>query len=64
MKRAKFLRYLTDHGCALHREGGNHSMWKNLQTGRKQAVPRHTEIDPRVIKSICNGLSIETPREK
>jgi len=29
MKRRKLLQHLQQHGCALLREGGNHSWWLN-----------------------------------
>lgn len=44
MKRESLLRHLRLHGCYLKREGGAHSLWCNPNTGRVEAVPRHTEV--------------------
>ena len=44
MKREKLLRHLRQHGCVLRREGKEHSLWENPQTGHAEAVPRHAEI--------------------
>ena len=44
MKRIELIRHLSKQGCELLREGGRHSIWKNIQTGDMSAVPRHNEI--------------------
>src|SRR5258708_2056893 len=44
MKRRALLGHLQEHGCVPLREGGSHSIWSNPQTGRKEAIPRHSEI--------------------
>jgi hypothetical protein len=31
-------------GCVVRREGKEHSLWENPQTGHAEAVPRHLEI--------------------
>ena len=59
MKREKLLRHLRQHGCALKREGRAHSIWVNPSTGSTETVPRHVEIDNRLVKKICKGLDIE-----
>jgi mRNA interferase HicA len=58
MKRSDLLRHLRKHGCFLKREGAEHSLWSNPQTGQLQAVPRHTEIPNILARRICRGLSI------
>ncbi len=58
MKRTSFLRHLRKHGCYLKREGRAHSLWYNPQTGKVDAVPRHTEISNRLAKKICRNLSV------
>jgi hypothetical protein len=30
--------------CVIRREGKEHSLWENPQTGHLEAVPRHVEI--------------------
>jgi len=39
MKRRELLRHLNSHGCALLREGGNHSWWLNPQKNKRSAIP-------------------------
>ena len=58
MKRHALLKHLRMHGCYLKREGGNHSLWCNPQTGQVEAVPRHTEIPNLLAKKICHGLTV------
>jgi hypothetical protein len=40
----------------LHREGGRHSILVNPANGRKAPVPRHSEIDNRLARKICEQL--------
>ena len=58
MKRGSLLRHLRKHGCYLKREGSEHSLWTNPQTGAVEAVPRHTEISNLLAKKICRNLSV------
>ncbi len=58
MKRRARLSHLQEHGCISVREGGSHSIWSNPQTGRREAVPRHTEIKKHLARSICRNLSV------
>ncbi len=58
MKRQSLLRHLRKYGCYLKREGAAHSLWCNPQTGKVEAVPRHTEIPDKLAKKICRGLSV------
>ena len=44
MEREGLLRHLRRYGCVLRREGKEHSLWENPQTGHAEAVPRHLEI--------------------
>ncbi|MEM1354027.1 MAG: type II toxin-antitoxin system HicA family toxin [Planctomycetota bacterium] len=64
MKRTKFLRHLRQNGCRPLREGGRHSVWHNAETGEQEAIPRHTEVSAKLIRSICKHLSINPPSEK
>lgn len=45
MKRSELIRWLNLQGCLLARHGGRHDIYLNPQTGKKQPVPRHHEID-------------------
>lgn len=58
MKRYALLKHLRVHGCFLKREGGSHSLWSNPQTGRVEAVPRHTEVPDVLARKICRGLGV------
>jgi mRNA interferase HicA len=58
MKRRDFVRHLSEHGCVLIREGGNHSWWGNPSKKRRSAVPRHNEINDHLARKICKDLDI------
>jgi hypothetical protein len=61
MKRRAPLSHLPEHGCAPVREGANHSIWINPQTGRREANPRHNDIKKHLARSICRHLSVPIP---
>src|SRR5229473_4700554 len=61
MKLDGLLRHLRRHGCVLRREGKEHSLWENPQTGHAEAVPRHAEIANLLAKRISRKLSIPEP---
>jgi len=61
VKRRELVRWLTAHGCQLLREGSRHSWWTNLQSNRRSAVPRHSEIDDHLAKKICRDLGVPAP---
>ncbi len=61
MKRRALLGHLQEQGCVLIREGGDHSIWSNPQTGRKEAIPRHNAIKKYLARSICRNLSVPVP---
>ena len=52
------VRHLRRHGCYRLREGGNHSIWINPETGDKDGVPRHSEIKEVLARKICRALSV------
>ena len=58
MKRSELIRHLRRHHCRIKREGCSHSLWRNLDTGEVEMVPRHTEISNRLAHKICRGLSV------
>jgi predicted RNA binding protein YcfA (HicA-like mRNA interferase family) len=55
------VRHLEQHGCALYREGGKHSLYRNLATNQVAAVPRHTEIKEPTARRICDDLGVPRP---
>jgi len=59
MKRKDFVRQLVKDGCVFLRSGANHDLYMNLATGRKQPVPRHTEIDNNLVKHIRKYLGLK-----
>lgn len=61
MKRRELLAHLQQFGCRLLREGGNHSIWMNPDTGRREAIPRHAEIKRGLARSICRNLAVPLP---
>ncbi len=61
MKRRAFISHLSSSDCELVREGGNHSWWRNRNTNRRSAVPRHAEVNDLLVKKICKDLGIEIP---
>jgi predicted RNA binding protein YcfA (HicA-like mRNA interferase family) len=59
MKRRELLRRLQREGCVILRSGGNHDIYVNPKTGKKQPVPRHGEIDELLAKHILRYLGLE-----
>ena len=58
MKRLKLINHLTENGCILYREGGNHTIFFNPQTMETSAIPRHNEIGDLFCNNICKQLGI------
>lgn len=61
MKLTDLVRHLERHGCEIHREGGNHTIYVNRQSRRTSAVPRHREINDFLSRKICDDLQIPRP---
>jgi predicted RNA binding protein YcfA (HicA-like mRNA interferase family) len=59
MKRKEFIRQLKKEGCILLKPGARHDIYTNPSTGKKQPVPRHTEIDNSLVKHIKGHLSLK-----
>jgi predicted RNA binding protein YcfA (HicA-like mRNA interferase family) len=57
MKRTEMLKRLTQMGCVFVRTGGNHDIYLNPHTGKKQPIPRHNEIDEHLAKHILKELA-------
>ena len=58
MKRKEFIRQLTEAGCVLLRHGSRHDIYFNPSTTRKQPVPRHSEIDDKLVSHIKKYLGL------
>ncbi len=57
MKRNTLLKKLKSEGCILVRHGSRHDLYINPKTGRKQPIPRHSDIDENLAKHIIKELS-------
>jgi hypothetical protein len=60
MKRSELIRELVAAGCILYRHGAKHDIYLNPANGKKQPVPRHTEIDDRLAKHIKKYLGLSS----
>jgi len=49
MKRSEFIRELESKGCYLLRNGSRHDIYFNPKSLKQQPVPRHSEIDNRLV---------------
>jgi len=61
MKRRDLIGHHCRDGCALDREGGKHTIYRNLANRRCAAVARHREIKETVARAICDQLGIPRP---
>jgi len=62
MKRNLLIKHLDEENCVLYREGGNHSMFRNPENGKRTSVPRHPNIDEFLAFDICKQLGIPKPK--
>jgi predicted RNA binding protein YcfA (HicA-like mRNA interferase family) len=62
LKRRDLIGHLHDNGCVKHtREGKKHEIFINPKNNKISTVPRHKEIKPGTVKSICKQLEIPLP---
>ena len=61
MKLKDLLKHLEDHNCRFVRQGGNHTIYKNLNSGKMTSVPRHREVKGNLAKKICDDLGVDRP---
>ena len=64
MKRTKLIKHLTKNGCHLLREGRNHSVFYNPNTGKISTIPRHSEVKQFTAEKICKDLDVIIPSGK
>ncbi|HTQ98793.1 MAG TPA: type II toxin-antitoxin system HicA family toxin [Candidatus Acidoferrum sp.] len=57
MKRRDLIKALEAMGCLLVRHGSRHDWYTNPDTKASQPVPRHTEINEQLAKSIIKKPS-------
>jgi predicted RNA binding protein YcfA (HicA-like mRNA interferase family) len=60
VKRAELERHLRNHGCRFVGEGGRHAKWRG-PSSRPSAIPRHREIKPGTVRTICRQLDVPVP---
>ncbi|MDE0661441.1 MAG: type II toxin-antitoxin system HicA family toxin [Gammaproteobacteria bacterium] len=58
MKKQALIRHLNRNGCHRLREGRRHEWWENHTTGKRSAVPRHSEIPNILVNKICRDLDV------
>jgi len=58
MKRNQLIQHLDNHDCIFKREGSNHSIYMNLKTRKRTAIPRHSEIKDTLCNEICKQLGV------
>jgi mRNA interferase HicA len=54
MKRRDLVKYLTDNGCVLIREGGKYSIYQNPANQKEAPITRHPEMISQPGKSASN----------
>lgn len=59
MNRTKLVKYLAEYGCRIHGGGSHDTVEKD---GRTSTLPRHRDISPGVVDSICKKFDIPKPR--
>jgi predicted RNA binding protein YcfA (HicA-like mRNA interferase family) len=61
VKRRELIRALEALGCTLEGEGGEHTLYRT-RSGRKIAVPRHTEVSEGVSRDLLKkARGLRTP---
>jgi predicted RNA binding protein YcfA (HicA-like mRNA interferase family) len=56
MKRNAFIKILNEKGVYFYRNGSNHDIFVHEKTGKKIPVPRHAEIEHKLIKGILKEI--------
>jgi len=57
MNRTKLVKFLEKNGCIV-REGGSHTLYRNISNGKISTVPRHPDIKENLCRKICKDLGI------
>ncbi|HBB91415.1 MAG TPA: addiction module toxin, HicA family [Bacteroidales bacterium] len=58
MKRNKLIKHLEKNGCKSVRQGGNHTLYRNISNGKASTIPRHPNIKENLCRKICKDLGI------
>jgi mRNA interferase HicA len=57
LKREELIRRLKAAGCTLVRHGGRHDWYTNPSRNASQPVPRHSEVNEYLARSILKKLT-------
>jgi predicted RNA binding protein YcfA (HicA-like mRNA interferase family) len=57
MNRNDFIRFLEFNGLVFYRHGARHDIYIHQQTGKKVAVPRHSEIKNKFLQRILGEIA-------
>ena len=58
MKRNEFIKILAENGVVFFRNGSKHDIYRHSVTGKKITVPRHGEIENKLVKEILKEIRI------
>ena len=56
MKRTEFIKILNEHGVVFLKHGSRHDIYIHESSGKKTAVPRHTEIKNKLAQKILSQI--------
>jgi mRNA interferase HicA len=59
MKRNAFIKILENNGVVFSRHGSEHDIYIKNETEKKVSVPRHGEIENKLVKLILRELKIK-----
>ncbi|MDR2146795.1 MAG: hypothetical protein LBE91_10095 [Tannerella sp.] len=58
MKREKLFKYFKTYNCHIFREEKKHTIVINNDNDKVTSVPRHADINDKLVWSICKDLGI------
>jgi len=58
MKREKVFKYFREYNCYIYKEGKKHTIVINRENDKLTAVPRHPNINDKLVLSMCKDLDI------
>jgi len=58
MKREKLFKHFKTHNCHVYREGKKHTIVINNDNDKVTSVPRHADINDKLVLDICKDLDI------
>ena len=58
MKREKLFKHFRKYNCHVFREGKKHTIVINNDNDKVTSVPRHTDVNDKLIGRICEDLDI------